>query len=91
MITMGYMEARNDHMSAADDGVVLDIMDLGTGFVGIFPVKSRPAVETTRAARHFLGCKERQVVFIRSALTSSLPRHVRWHSRATILKQVDHR
>ena len=36
MITMDYMEARNDHMSSADGGVILDIMDLGTGSVGAF-------------------------------------------------------
>ena len=60
---MDYMEARNDHMGVDDDGVVLDIMDLGTGFVGIFPVKSRSAVETTRAARQSIGRKRASCLY----------------------------
>ena len=60
---MDYIEARSDHMSADGDGVVLDVMDLGTRFVGISPVKSRSAVETTRAARQFLGRKRASCLY----------------------------
>ena len=85
---MDYMVARNDHMSSADDGVILDIVDLGTGFVGAFPDKSRSAEETTQALRGFIG-REGPAASIPIVLKTLPRRRTPWLYLAITPRQAD--
>ena len=80
MVTMDVIEAREGHSSAEGDGVALTVYDLGTKFVGAYPVKSRAALSTRPSLLGYLGRRrvdclytDRAQEFTATALALGIP------------------
>ena len=48
MNTLNFMEVWRENSGAAGEGVTLTIYDVGTGYVGAYPAKTRSAEATTQ-------------------------------------------
>ena len=83
MVTMDFIEAREGHSSAEGDGVALTIYDLGTGYVGAYPVKSRATGSTKQTLSSYLGRRrinclytDRAQEFTATALALGIPQRL---------------